>query len=81
MNRPSTSQVIKIDSDSENEIEDDDEVVPEIQELPEQLNVYNRYDFKLLIKDLPIKKKREEILEAIRDFSIIVIKAETGTGI
>lgn len=70
----SSKDIIKI-ADS-----DDEEIEPaEDPDLPE-LIVYSRYPFNLEPQDLPILRKREEILQKIGSDGIIVLTASTGTG-
>lgn len=72
---PSKNDIIKFeDSDNEGET-----FTREDPELPE-LTVFDRYDFNLTARNLPILSKREEILELIKSKSIVVLTATTGTG-
>lgn len=73
LNVPSTSK-------QENIFDDDKKVhVKEDPELPE-LDVFQRYTFGLNPRELPILKKRKEILENITNNMVTVLTASTGTG-
>lgn len=69
------SACIKFESDDD----EAEEVAVEQQELP-QLTVFDRYNFNLIPKDLPILHKRAEILKAIHEHSVVVVTATTGSG-
>lgn len=77
LNLPSTSATIKVDSDDEDE--NLSSVKEEIPEFPE-LTVFQRYSFNLKPQDLPILKKREDIIEIIDRSRVVVLMASTGTG-
>lgn len=42
--------------------------------------VYNRYDFKRNLPDLPIVEMRTKILKAIEDNPIVILEGATGCG-
>lgn len=70
----SSKDIIKIEDS------DDEESQPrEDPELPE-LMVYDLYQFNLEPQELPILRKREEILDKIKSNGIVVLTASTGTG-
>lgn len=73
LNLPSTS------ASDDNDDDFDIETKIEQQSLPE-LNVFERYNFSRNMQQLPILKKRKEILKAIEDNAVVVLKANTGTG-
>lgn len=76
MNTTESSESVIKREDSD----DEEEPLPkEDPELPE-LTVYDRYDFNVTPQELPILRKRDEILDQIEANSIVVLTATTGTG-
>lgn len=78
LNIPSTSGQSSVESDEDQENNNEIEV-KEDPELPE-LNVFQRYQFKLNPQKLPILDKRIQILEAVNRNMVTVLTASTGTG-
>lgn len=82
LNMPSTSAAQ--DNTMSGDDGEDDEFIrfakeDEDPELPE-LDVYSRYNFGIKPQNLAILGKRKEILAKIRENSVLVLTASTGTG-
>jgi ATP-dependent RNA helicase TDRD9 len=77
------TKALNLPSIATNEDEDDDGMKifrgQEEQEMPE-LDVFKRYQFNLSPQELPILKKRDEILRKIDKNSVVILTAVTGTG-
>jgi ATP-dependent RNA helicase TDRD9 len=75
------NRALNMPSTSRNDIDDglNIEHSNELQEMPE-LDVFNRYQFNLPPPKLPILQYRKEIIKEIRDRSVVVFSAFTGTG-
>lgn len=78
LNMPSTSRHNIEDFDDEKQKKEEISV-KEDPELPE-LAVFQRYQFGLNPQDLPILKKRSQILKEINANIVTVLTASTGTG-
>lgn len=52
----------------------------EFPEIPSANEVFERYDFELPVTNLPIAVKRMEILRALEENRIVIIRAATGSG-
>jgi ATP-dependent RNA helicase TDRD9 len=75
LNMPSTSAQAHEDEDQETRVKQEED-----PELPEELSVFQRYQFDLPPQTLPILKQRELILKEISENMVTVLTASTGTG-
>lgn len=48
--------------------------------IPSATEVFENYEFELPVTNLPIATKRMEILKALAENRIIIIRAATGSG-
>lgn len=56
------------------------DVKEEAEQFLPELDIYNRYQFDIRKQDLPIASKHREIIQAIRENRVVILKASTGSG-